>query len=72
MTDSEFKAGDIVIMKSGSPAMILIEHSDSWGLGVGEGWKCWWFVDNERKEEVFPTFTLMKPKSTIKTYTLLP
>jgi uncharacterized protein YodC (DUF2158 family) len=55
----EFKAGDVVRLKSGGPAM-TIEEIGRYGVSKTEGAKCVWFEGTKPKEEVFALLTLAK------------
>jgi uncharacterized protein YodC (DUF2158 family) len=59
-TNNEFKVGDIVILKSGSPAMTIDKFV--WNPLKGEYYtdkvECVWFVKTELKREVFQTSSL--------------
>ena len=51
---SDLRVGDIVILKSGGPAM-TIEAVDETGL------TCYWFDGAERRTAFFPPETIYKP-----------
>jgi uncharacterized protein YodC (DUF2158 family) len=53
--DHEFKAGDIVGLKSGGPNM-TIEHIGKYA--TKDGAKCVWFDGKKRCEEIFELATL--------------
>lgn len=51
---SEFKIGDVVILKSGGPPMTVHAISDySATRGFNPGLACVWFDGNKRVEDVF-------------------
>ncbi|HMJ53581.1 MAG TPA: DUF2158 domain-containing protein [Polyangiaceae bacterium] len=47
MGNSEFKAGDVVCLKSGGPSMT------AGNMAVG-GLLCYWFAGSELKKDTFP------------------
>jgi len=56
--DQEFKAGDVVRLKSGGPAM-TIEGIGKYGPGASkDNAKCVWFDGKKRYEQVFELDTL--------------
>jgi uncharacterized protein YodC (DUF2158 family) len=59
--EDEFKAGDVVQLKSGGPKM-TVEDVDRYGYpGDSETKaKCVWFEGTKKKEEVFRFATLTK------------
>jgi uncharacterized protein YodC (DUF2158 family) len=57
----EFKAGDVVKLKSGGPQMVVMETGDyAAGMGTGpkDGVKCEWYEKGKRVEDVFATTSL--------------
>lgn len=52
---NEFKAGDIVYLKSGGPAMTV-----SWVDTQNGRVTCQWFAEHNRNEEIFYPETLTK------------
>lgn len=55
---ADFKKGDTVRLKSGSPLM-TIEHIGEFA-GMKEGARCVWFEGSQRQSEVFDT-AVLKP-----------
>jgi len=54
---NEIKAGDVVKLKSGGPAMTVTSVGDHYGELSAY---CSWFVDNKPQQNVFPVHTLKK------------
>ena len=60
MSDAEFKAGDVVKLKSGGP-MMTIEDIGKYGMGSKtDRAKCLWFDGVKRMEGVFKLATIRK------------
>lgn len=57
---SSFAIGDVVILKSGSPTMTVVDIGDYGPLGPNPGVKCFWFVGGAKKEDVFDPRTLSR------------
>ena len=60
--DHDFKAGDVVQLKSGGPKM-TIKDIDVYGMGSSEDHvqaNCVWFEGTKQKEGVFELHTLCK------------
>lgn len=58
MSDSEFKAGDVVRLKSGGPLM-TIEGIGEYGLGsTTKRANCIWFEGTKRMDALFELITL--------------
>ena len=57
---NEFKNGDVVVLKSGGPAMTIEEIKDN-------KCKCQWFKDNSLKYNYFLVHSLENVSSKIKT-----
>ncbi len=59
-TNNEFKVGDVVVLKSGSPAMTIEKFV--WNPLKNEYYtdkvECTWFVGSELKRDVFKTNSL--------------
>jgi uncharacterized protein YodC (DUF2158 family) len=49
----KFKIGDVVILKSASPAMTIHEIGDFSPFGPNPGLKCVWFDNTKKMEGVF-------------------
>ena len=56
----QFKAGDVVQLKSGGPKM-TIREIENWDGGP-RAW-CKWFHGNDSKEDVFPLVALKFPEA---------
>lgn len=56
---SDIKAGDVVYLKSGGPAMTINGKSK-----MGTEWSCAWFVDNNIKSADFRPDALTKENPT--------
>ena len=56
MSEQIFKAGEVVLLKSGGPKMTVIGYEPSDSMDV----LCTWFVDKESKEKSFPQDVLQK------------
>jgi len=64
MAEEEIKVGDVVMLKSGGPEMTVEDIGDYRGSGgPSNGAKCTWFVEGEKKTEVFAIEALMKVES---------
>lgn len=50
---SEFRPGDVVVLKSGGPAMTVEEVGDYDPIGPSPGLKCIWFEGKEKQTDVF-------------------
>lgn len=52
---SDFKKGDVVVMRSGGPKMTVADVGDYSGYGLGpvNGVKCQWFDKTKMFEQVF-------------------
>lgn len=52
---SDFKVGDVVVMRSGGPKMTVADVGDysTYGLGPQNGVKCQWFEKTKMQEQVF-------------------
>lgn len=63
---SEFKKGDLVVLKSGGPKMVVDDVGDYSGLSLGpkNGVSCIWFVEikgvQQTQEKVFDEAVLEK------------
>jgi uncharacterized protein YodC (DUF2158 family) len=58
MSDTQFKAGDVVMLKSGGPKM-TIEGIGPYSMGsTRDRAKCVWFEGTKRMEAVFELVTL--------------
>lgn len=59
---SEFKKGDVVVMRSGGPKMTVADVGDFSGFGMGpeNGVKCQWFEKTKIHEQVFDA-EVLKP-----------
>lgn len=56
--DHEFKAGDVVRLKSGGPDM-TVEDIGKYGMGATtDRAKCVWFEGTKRKDDLFELATL--------------
>jgi len=55
-----FQIGDVVILKSGSPAMTVHNLGDYSPMGPNPGILCIWFDSGKRLEDVFHPDTLTK------------
>ena len=53
----KFKLGDVVVLKSGGPAMTISEKVYDYGTETGK-WECKWFQDNQSKVDTFHQDTL--------------
>lgn len=51
--NSQFKPGDVVQLKSGSPLMTVENVGDYSMSGLNPGVQCVWFNSNEKMESVF-------------------
>jgi uncharacterized protein YodC (DUF2158 family) len=52
MSSTQFKAGDVVVLKSGGPKMTVMEVRS-------DGLLCRWFAGNESKIDVFEPVTVI-------------
>jgi uncharacterized protein YodC (DUF2158 family) len=67
MADQEFKAGDVVKLKSGGPDM-TIEGIGKYGMAAtDDSAKCVWFEKTKRMEDVF-ALPLLKPAEPRQTH----
>jgi uncharacterized protein YodC (DUF2158 family) len=58
MSDTQFKAGEVVMLKSGGPEM-TIEDIAVYGMGSShKSAKCVWFDGKKRMEALFELHTL--------------
>ena len=58
--EHEFRAGDVVQLKSGGPKM-TIDGIDKYGMGAThDSANCVWFEGTKRKQAVFELITLTK------------
>lgn len=57
---ADFKKGDVVTLRSGSPRMTIVELDDfSAGGGPKDGAKCQWFEGTRPLERVFDSAALV-------------
>lgn len=68
MTDDTIKPGDIVRLKSGSPAMTVVLRSEQEGYEgeVVESWDVVWFPGWETQETTQPTSAKFAASSLVK------
>ncbi len=62
---SEFKKGDVVVMRSGGPKMTVADigdYSGGFSTGPQDGVKCQWFEKTKMFEQVFDA-AVLKPYS---------
>jgi uncharacterized protein YodC (DUF2158 family) len=57
MSDTQFKAGDVVTLKSGGPEM-TIDDISKYGMGSTDRAKCIWFDGKKKMEDVFELHSL--------------
>lgn len=58
---SEFKAGDVVVLKSGGPDMTILDVGDYSPMHSNNAAKCVWFDGKKKCEDVFDIVLLKTP-----------